>query len=89
MYAQGNKKMQRANLRNPRFVNRTLPARLAVPGPVQWRIVQARLRIWSDRHHTRRHLRELLLQDPERLISDLGLSIGAAVAESRKWFWQP
>lgn len=80
--------MHRANVKNPRFANLANPARLPALGPGAWRNIQANLSIWSDRYQTRRHLRELLQQDPDRLISDLGLSMAAAAAESRKWFWQ-
>jgi uncharacterized protein YjiS (DUF1127 family) len=80
--------MHRANLKNPRFANLANPARLPVLDPRVWRHIQANFKVWSDRHQTRRQLRELLLQDPDRLVSDLGLGMAAAEAESRKWFWQ-
>ena len=47
-----------------------------------------RRKIWMRRYRTRKQLKALLRDDPERLLRDLGLHATAAEAECRKWFWQ-
>ena len=43
------------------------------------------LPVWLERSRQRRDLGAL----DERMLRDIGVSRGAAFAETRKWFWQP
>lgn len=46
-------------------------------------------KIWLRRYTTRKQLKALSHDDPERLQRDLGLQATAAKEEYSKWFWQP
>jgi len=46
------------------------------------------LKVWIRRHKTRKDLKELWINDPDRLLVDLGLHPFAVEKECRKWFWQ-
>jgi uncharacterized protein YjiS (DUF1127 family) len=43
------------------------------------------LLVWLERSRQRRDLGAL----DDRMLRDIGVSRGAAFAETRKWFWQP
>ncbi len=45
-------------------------------------------KLWLQRHRTRLQLKELLHNDPELLLRDLGIHADTARAEYQKWFWQ-
>ena len=45
-------------------------------------------KLWLRRHRTRKQLKALLQDDPQRLLRDLGLHATAVQAECKKWFWQ-
>lgn len=44
---------------------------------------------WFMRHRTRKQLKALLRNDPQRVIQDLGLNGIEVQRECKKWFWQP
>ena len=44
--------------------------------------------LWVRRYKTRRQLKAVSRNDPERLLRDLGLRATAVRAEYEKWFWQ-
>lgn len=45
-------------------------------------------KLWLQRHRTRKQLEELLENDPERLLQDMGIDFEAARVECGKWFWE-
>lgn len=47
-----------------------------------------RRKLWLRRYRTRKQLKALLQDDPERLLRDLGLHATAVQTECKKWFWQ-
>lgn len=44
-------------------------------------------KLWLQRHRTRKQLKALLEDDPERLLRDVGIDLEAARVECCKWFW--
>ena len=46
-------------------------------------------KLWFIRHRTRKQLKALLRNDPQRVIQDLGLHSIEVQRECKKWFWQP
>ena len=46
-------------------------------------------KLWIMRYRTRKQLKALLSNDPQRVIQDLGLHRFTVQQECKKWFWQP
>lgn len=44
-------------------------------------------KLWLQRHRTRQQLKELMENDPARLLGDMGIDFEAARVECGKWFW--
>lgn len=45
-------------------------------------------RLWIHRYRTRKHLHDLLFNNPEHLKQDLGMSTKVALEEINKPFWR-
>ena len=72
-----------------RVLDNPLPSSSELPSINNVTKTELPWKLWIMRHRTRRQLRSLLRNDPQRVIQDLGLHSIDVQRECDKWFWQP